>query len=813
MPSRWLGQLENATRLFYDWESRGRGWQVWPTPVELEPPFRRLIFKGLSAPPDDGRRQTAVSALLSRLFGRPDAPPPQEPQIHGDPEPEPFADRALSKYVVALPQIAKVSPEAVAQFLLSLRAMDGPCAFELWANASMIQAQFVCPEEHASVFRAQLQTHLPEATLQQVNSKMNADFDESDAVGVVDFGLTHEFMLPLAIAGDFTVDPLAAVCAAFEDLHGDDACVFQVLFQETVEPWSREALWALGDGEGGSFFLDAPNMLSLAQEKLARPLFAVVIRVMAAAETEERVLEILRSVGSVLGVVSNPAGNNLAPLTNDNYPVDDHIADVLARRSRRSGMLLNVDELVTLVHPPSASVQVGRLKRVVKKTRPAPTTCVGHEFVLGTNTHAGKSVSVSLRTVERLRHSYVIGASGTGKSTLLLNMILQDINAGAGCALLDPHADLVDQVLERIPENRLEDVVLLDAADEAYPVGFNILQAHSESEKNLLASDLVEAFKRLSTSWGDQMTSVLGNAILAVLESSRGGTLADLRRFLVEPDFREQYLESVQDREIIYYWRKEFPMLTGRPQAPLLTRLDTFLRPKLIRAMVSQKHDRLDFRWMMDSRKIFLGKLTQGAIGEENSYLLGTLLVTKLHQAALGRQNVPEAQRTPFFLYLDEFHNFVTPSMASILSGARKFGLGLILSHQELRQVAGHDADVASAMIANPYTRICFRLGDDDAKRLQSGFSSFDAKDLQSLGVGEAIVRLERAENDFTLETKPLPVPPPDAADRRNRAVTLSRQKFARTREDVERDQAAAREPIPGKEVRPPRRSRPPKRS
>jgi hypothetical protein len=228
---------------------------------------------------------------------------------------------------------------------------------------------------------------------------------------------------------------------------------------------------------------------------------------------------------------------------------------------------------------------------------------------------------------------------------------------------------------------------------------------------------------------------------------------------------------------------------------------------------VTQKHDRLDFRWMMDSRKVFLGKLTQGAIGEENSYLLGTLIVTKLHQAALARQNVPEAERTPFFLYIDEFHNFITPSVASILSGARKFGLGLILSHQELRQVVSQDPEVASAVIANPYTRICFRLGDDDAKRLQSGFASFDANDLQSLGVGEAIVRMERAENDFTLSTNPFPAKPRDAKERRDQIVARSRDRFARRRADVEQEAATARESMPrsaGKAGKPPGRFGPP---
>ena len=329
--------------------------------------------------------------------------------------------------------------------------------------------------------------------------------------------------------------------------------------------------------------------------------------------------------------------------------------------------------------------------------------------------------------------------------------------------------------------------MLLDPFDEDYPVGFNILSAHSDLERNLLASDLVSVFQRLSTSFGDQMTTVLGNAILAFLESSEGGTLPDLRRFLVEPVFRARFLGTVQDSEIVYYWQKEFPLLTGKPQGPILTRLDTFLRPKVIRHMVSQKENRLDFAGIMNGRKILLAKLSQGLIGEENSYLLGTLIVSKLNQIATSRQNMAAAARTPFYLYVDEFHNFVTPSLAAILSGARKYNLGLILAHQELHQLANRSSDVASAVISNPYTRVCFRLGDFDAKKLEDGFSFFKAKDLQNLSVGEAIVRMERAEYDFNIKTTPLPpVDPALAAVRRERIVASSRDLYAARREDVE---------------------------
>jgi hypothetical protein len=253
----------------------------------------------------------------------------------------------------------------------------------------------------------------------------------------------------------------------------------------------------------------------------------------------------------------------------------------------------------------------------------------------------------------------------------------------------------------------------------------------------------------------------------------------------VESGYRKSFLETVDDKDVIYYWQKVYPQLGGRHQAPILTRLDTFLRPKPIRYMVSQKEG-LNFQDILDKQKIFLAKLAHGLIGIENSYLLGTIIVSKFHQAAMARQAKDIAERKNFYLYIDEFQNFITESMTDILSGARKYGFGLILAHQELRQLWARDSELASSVISNPGTRICFRLGDFDAKKLEDGFSAFDAQDLQNLGVGEAIARIERADYDFNLKTLPrADVPPELAYKRKEKLIDLSRQKYAIHREQV----------------------------
>lgn len=793
-----LTSAEQLTRQFYEWERRGRGWQVWDYPVELEPPYRPFIHIRPRAGQvhDDARKHTPLSAWAERLLSgfastpqRAEEIPPADFEIP-EPEAEPFSPTSdVVELHVSIPPDLKITREASEQLLLSLSYASAPLAFEIVGTPDATIVQLACRTEDLPLLREQLRAHFPEIVLTEGPDVLSRHWRQQlgrESV-LVDFGLSHEFMRSLRTFRNFDVDPLTGVVGALQDLREGEIGVLQVLFHAARYPWAESIVRSVTDWEGDAFFDDAPEMVRLAQEKIERPLFATVVRVAAQSPVRGRGWQIAQALGGSLVPFTSPGSNEFIPLANDGYDNLAHGDDLLFRRTRRSGMLLNSEELVSLIHLPSASVRSEKLKREVRKTRAVPAVATGGRLFLGENVHAGQTQRVTLTPDQRTRHTYVIGASGTGKSTLLLNLIVQDIENGDGVAVLDPHGDLIDQILVHIPEKRFDDVVLLDPSDAEFPIGFNILSAHSELEKNLLASDLVSVFRRLSTSWGDQMTSVLGNAVLAFLESEAGGTLADLRRFLVEAGERKRFLATVRDPEVVYYWQKEFPLLTGKPQAPLLTRLDTFLRPKLIRYMVAQKENKLDFGGIMNDGKIFLGKLAQGTIGEENAYLLGTLLVSKFHQITMSRQEMREAERRAFYLYIDEFHNFVTPSMAQILSGARKYRLGLTLAHQDLRQIRSRDTDVLGAVIANPYTRVCFRVGDEDARKLEEGFSHFDAKDLQNLGTGEAICRMERAEYDFNLKTPPLPaVEETVARERRERIVGLCREKYGTPREIVE---------------------------
>ena len=783
---------EQLSDQFYRWESRGRGWKVYGHPVYPEPPFVPFDGHYLSDTQaiDDGRKPTFLSSLVQRfsqkLSGNKQTAanaPIDEQEL----EPIPLTREALVEFHTSLPSDLDINRESFDQFFRNLSLCEEPIAFEIVGAGGRVTVQFASGETDAPTLRRQLQAHFPDATFQQRGPALETTWNscEGDEMLVVEFGLAREFMFSLQV-GKF--DPFIGIIGALAELKQNEIAVFQVLFQATREDWPDSIMASVTHADGKPFFVNMPELASAAETKVSRPIYAAIVRIAVKAGQFENCLNIARDVAGSLCVFANPHGNELIPLTNDNYPYYDHIDDVLRRQSRRTGMLLTSDELIGFVHLPSSAVRSAALERDQGKTKAAPEIVRNaHGLLLGENAHLGEVTPVRLTAEQRVYHTHIIGATGTGKSTLLFNLIKQDIESGAGVAVLDPHGDLIDRILGIIPPERIDDVVLVDPSDEEYSIGFNILSAHSEHEKNLLASDLVSVFQRLSTSWGDQMQSVLQQAVLAFLNSDRPGTLADLRRFLIEPQFRAEFLKSVSDPNVLYYWHKGFSHLSGNKSiGPILTRLEMFLAQKPIAYMVSQPTNRLDFGHIMDTGKIFLAKLPEGLLGRENSYLLGTLLISKFHQLAMARQAKNIAARRDFWLYADEFANFITPSMAEILSGARKYRIGLTLAHHELHQLQ-RSSEVASAVMTHPFTRIVFRVSDDDAKKLAEGFSFFEANDLKNLETGQAIARVQRSDFDFNLNViLPDPVDEGSAAVRRREIVTASRKKYGTPKTDVE---------------------------
>lgn len=732
---------EKAVNNFYAWELRGRGYCLYPYPVEIEPPYRLYVpfIDSNNDYIDDGKSPT----IFQRLFPKKQIEAKEEFE---DEEIEPKYcnyNPDLKEIKISFPLTFDFKKANTIEFLNLLSESNDRLSFEIIGNSDSLSLQIVCdPGDYIRILNL-LHAYFPEVI---INSRDigQLPFDPEKEILIADFGYNEEFMRPL----NTSIDSLIGIMAVLNNLRQDETVLLQIIFKGVNNPWAFSIINSVGMGKE-SFFPYSPEMSVCAKEKVSSPLFTVVLRLAVQTHNSFNAERLANEL--ILNIISSSRSdfNSLIPLNNEGYEYESHLENVTQRGTNRLGMIMNSQELSSFIHFPYSP----KLIDSREKTKAIPDILIGNKYFIGINYHNGIEKKVTLNDEQRLRHTHIIGATGTGKSTFISNLFLEDVKHGNGCAIFDPHGDTIDEIMPHIPENRLKDVILFDPSDNEYSMGFNLLRADNETEKIVLSSDLVGAFKRHSTAWGDQMTSVLSNAINAFLESNRGGTLLDLKRFILENSYRKEFLKSVSDTSIKYYWENDFALLKRGNLSPLLTRLDTFLRPKTIRYILSQKEG-LDFDKVINGKGILLVKLSQGLIGEENSYLLGTLILSKIYQVAQARQILSPKDRLPFYIYLDEFQNFITPSINSILSGARKYGIGLILAHQELNQIK--DLEIGNSVLSNSNIRICFRLGDVDAKKLEGGFSFFDNNDLQNLNIGDAIARVQRNTNDFSLKTYPL---------------------------------------------------------
>jgi hypothetical protein len=340
-----------------------------------------------------------------------------------------------------------------------------------------------------------------------------------------------------------------------------------------------------------------------------------------------------------------------------------------------------------------------------------------------------------IRRTDRRAHMYVIGKTGTGKSTLLETLIRQDIQAGEGLALLDPHGDLVERVAAWIPQKRKSDLIAFNVPDTAHPLGFNPLESVPPAKRALAASGLLEAFKKIwSDSWGPRLEHILRNALLALLDQPEA-TLADVLRLLNDAAFRRDVAVRVSSRQVRDFWLREYESYPRNFRAeaisPIQNKVGAFLAHPVLHNIVTQPRSSFDVREVIDSGKILLVNLAKGKIGEDAAALLGAMLVARLGLAALSRAEIAEHQRRDFYVYLDEFHIFTTLSLANMLSELRKYRVNLILAHQHLSQL---DPLVRDAIVGNVGTTVSFRLGGTDAEILEKEFSpEFRPEDLVSL--------------------------------------------------------------------------------
>jgi CxxC-x17-CxxC domain-containing protein len=427
----------------------------------------------------------------------------------------------------------------------------------------------------------------------------------------------------------------------------------------------------------------------------------------------------------------------------------------------------------------------------------AKTNFRGHDRVFG------------IKTDDRRRHFYVVGKTGTGKTTMIQNMAIQDIQNGKGVAIVDPHGEFAETVLRSVPSNRINDVIYFNPADQECPIAFNVMEKVDTEYRHLIASGLVGVFKKIwADSWGPRLEYILRNAILGLLEYP-GSTLLGVTRILVDKHYRERVVEKITDPVVKSFWVDEFTKWNERVLqeviSPIQNKVGQFLSSALIRNIVGQTKSAFSIRELMDQEKVIIMNLSKGRIGEDNSALLGAMMITKIQLAAMARVDIPEEERKDFYLYVDEFQNFATDSFANILSEARKYRLNLILAHQYIGQLmTDTSSKVRDAVFGNVGTICLFRVGAEDAEFLEKEFEPvFVIQDLVNLENRHIYIKLMIdgiAGNAFSAVT----LPPLDSSKtdmNAEKVIKVTRERYGTQRDIVEEKIARWSGMIPEKEL------------
>ncbi len=421
----------------------------------------------------------------------------------------------------------------------------------------------------------------------------------------------------------------------------------------------------------------------------------------------------------------------------------------------------------------------------IKNTDPKEFT------MLGNTDYRGEKITFGIRKEDKFRHMYIVGKTGTGKSTFIANLIKSDMIAGNGLAVLDPHGETIDTILEHIPTNRINDVILFDVSDADYPIGFNLLQANTEEEKNLVASGVVSTFYKIygESRW-PRLEYILRNVVISLVDYPNA-TLMHILRVLTDKNFREEVISNIKDAVVLKFRTSEFNKWNDKQRdeaiSPITNKVGQFLSAKLIRNIFGQPRTKLNLRRAMDEGKIILINLSKGKIGEDNAKMIGSLLVTKFQIDAMSRADIPFHERRDFYLYIDEFQNFASKSFATILSEARKYKLSLIVANQYTSQL---DEETIDAIFGNVGTTIAFTLGKDDADIITGQFKNMaSVNDLISLPQFTAYTRLMIdgiSSDPFSMKT--LPITTPEwSLELIDKIRKQSRQRYAMERGQLEK--------------------------
>lgn len=630
----------------------------------------------------------------------------------------------------------------------SIFEVDDVLAFEIVAKKAEIRFYVSAPNKIIDLVEKTIYSYYPNADIKKVDEPNI--FTEK---GEVAFGalITKEApYFPLKTYKELATDSIAAITSAVSKMNDDEGAIIQILIRPADSKWKKEGKSYVAttkkneaNPEKATFKTDA-KLLERIDDKCSRPGFETAIRFVVSSPSKDMADLHLKNIKNAF-VQFNSDQNSLTSakisfkggfMINFIYKFFPVFEIPFWPFGKTTSILTN-DEIAGIFHFPNKTVETPHIQWLKAKTAAVPAEVPQSDGTfLGYGYYRGVRRPVYLGFEDRRRHVYIIGKTGTGKSVLLEDMAVQDIKRGYGVCVIDPHGDLIDNIIQFIPPQRAEDVIYFDPSDTERPMGLNLLESHNEEQKHFLTTAIINLMYKL---YDPQRTGIIGprfehavrNAMLTVM-SEPGTTFVEVVRVLTDPKYVQELLPKVQDPIVRRYWTDQIAQTSDFHKSEVLdyivSKFGRFVTNKTMRNIIGQSKSAFDFRKVMDEGKILLINLSKGKLGEENSSFLGLVLIPKILVAAMSRQEIPEEKRRDFFLYVDEFQNFATPDFATILSEARKYHLNLTVANQFIGQM---DEEVKNAVFGNVGTLISFRVGVTDASYLQREFQPvFNEADL-----------------------------------------------------------------------------------
>jgi hypothetical protein len=655
-------------------------------------------------------------------------------------------------------------------------------AFEIVGSQGFVYFYAAVPIALVEVVKQAINSAYPTARIEE-QSEHNIFSPVGRISGTLggELNLKEHYAYPIATYQDLKRDAMQSLLNALSTLGKEDGAGIQFLLRPAHPSWRKVASDLASrkrKGEKGAGFSGLakdmvtafnqppagkekddkkPELSSLEQatydaidEKTRHPGYEVSIRIVVSSNISQRAQAILQNIVAAFSLYDAPGKNGFkyAPAKDIDALVTAYIMRFFPQRHNKN--ILNSVELATLFHfPDERAIPTSQLARQDSKQVDGPRNIPEEGLLLGYNLFRGAKKPIRLSLHDRQRHMYVVGQTGTGKSTFLENLALQDMLNGNGFAFVDPHGDVAERLLAMVPKERTEDVIYFSPADMEYPMGLNLFEFTTPDQKDFLIQEVLNMLYKLYDPqhqgiMGPRYEDMFRNAALAVMADPKGGTFIEIPLLFRDPQFLKQKLQHVTDQTVLGFWQKQYPAMqrsneAGDVTAWFVSKFGAFLSNEMMRNMIGQTKSAFDLRDLMDNKKILIVNLSKGRTGDLNSKLLGMIFVMKFQAAAMSRANIEESQRVDFSLYVDEFQNFSTDSFATIMSEARKYHLNLIVANQFTTQLT---PEIRDAVFGNMGTIVSFRVGQNDLESIGKYFQpTFDGDDLLRVPNYNTIIR------------------------------------------------------------------------